>query len=145
MLKRLIALLLTLSALAVPCYADAPTTMDDGIMPALDSVETVVQSFTISSTGLATVYMRYFGTVDLTTITFETKLQKKFLFFFWGDVANGEPDHTWVDTKKTTNGSVTHTLQLTEKGTYRAVTDITVLSADASMETFQLVQEYVYE
>lgn len=148
MTKKLIALFLLLSALTagVPCYADAPTAeANDGIMLALDNVSNVTQTFDISATGLATVYLSYTGTMDMITITFETKLQKKFLFFFWGDVANGEPDHTWVVTKKTTNGTLTHTLQLEEKGTYRSVTDITVLSSDGTTDTHQIVHEYVYE
>ena len=146
MKKRLIALLLLLSALtaSVPCYATAPES-ESGIMPCWESINAADVIFDISTTGLATVYITYVGTMDMTTITFETKIQKKFLFFFWGDVANGDTNNTWTKTMMTTNGTLTHTLQLEEKGTYRSVTDITVLSADGTTDTHQLVHEYVYE
>ncbi len=143
MLKRLIALLLTLSALTVPSYAAVPEA-NDGIMPAYEGLNELRAILTISDTGLAAAVINYQGDADFHSISIKTKLQKKFMLVFWGDVANGETDHTWVDTRSSSSSIITHTLQLQEKGTYRIVVDITILTS-SDIETCQLVSECVYE
>ena len=144
MLKRLFTLLFAMYMFVTPSFA-AIASNETEIMPRWQSVSSIDSSLIIEDTGMAYVLIRYIGSNTLQKITFETKLQKKFLFFFWGDVANGETDHTWVRSFTAQTGSFSHTLQLEETGTYRAVIDITAVSTDGSSETIQRVHEYVYE
>ena len=73
-------------------------------------------TFSISSTGNATVKNSYAGSQGTTkSATITTKVQKK-VGLIWVTVSGG----SWTDTSTAINYSKTHSVQLSSKGTYRA-------------------------
>lgn len=73
-------------------------------------------TFTISSSGNATVSNNYIGKSGITKSgTITTKVQKK-VGLIWVTVSGG----SWKDTSTAINYSKNHSVQLSSKGTYRA-------------------------
>lgn len=87
-----------------------------GVQPFSNNVGSTSTTFTISSSGLATVKNTYNGITGVTrSAEIETKVQKKF-GLIWITVDNG----SWTDTSTATNFSKSHSVQLSKTGTYRA-------------------------
>ncbi len=123
-MKRFIAMVLcfvTLLTATFPVYASSITTYTN-------NVNTTNTSFSISSTGNATVSNSYTGKTGLVTKgTIETKIQKKF-GLIWITVDNG----SWTDTSTATNFSKSHSVQLSKTGTYRAHVVFTISGTGGS-------------
>ena len=137
--KKLIALMLCIlmvSSFVLPLYA-ATTRMNHGAY--YDVV------FSVSSSGLATVYVEYEGnTTTFTDFTVKTYIQKQSLGLIWTKVDNGEPNKTWVDSSTALTDSFEHELQLDSTGTYRAVFKITISGTGAEDDSFTERIEDVY-
>ena len=76
--------------------------------------------------GNATVKNSFTGLTGITTsVTITTKIQQKFLLFFWRDVDIGVSGNQWVDTSTDVRFTCSHSVSL-PSGTYRAVVTYTV-------------------
>ena len=88
----------------------------DEIVYRYNNVANVNTSFSISSTGKATVKNRYSGISGyLQSATITTKVQKK-VGLIWITVSGG----SWTDNSTSTDFSKSHSVQLSSTGTYRA-------------------------
>lgn len=123
-MKKLIAMALCIVILfmtVLPVFASGITVYSNNIYIA-DT------SFSISSTGNATVSNSYMGKQGLVTKgTIVTKVQKKY-GLIWITVDGGK----WTDTSTATNFSRSHSVQLTSKGTYRAHVEFTISGTGGS-------------
>ncbi len=135
-MKKLIAIILCFVILLTatfPAYAI-------GITPYTNNIYTTNTSFSISSTGKATVSNNYMGKSGLVTKgTIETKIQKKF-GLIWITVDGGK----WTDTSTATNFSKSHSVQLSKTGTYRAHVVFTVSGTGGSDDKITKNIEKVY-
>ena len=117
-MKRFTALLLclvTLITATITVYADS-------IQPFSNNVNSTEVSFIISSSGNATVTCKYYGKSGITKNSeIVTKVQKKF-GLIWITVSGG----SWTDTSTATNFSKSHSVQLSDTGTYRAHVEFTI-------------------
>lgn len=85
---------------------------------------------TVNSSGKATVTNEYYGLSNITKkVEMETKIQKK-VAFIWVTVKDGK----WTDTSTASSLSKSHSVQLTDSGTYRAKTDFVFTGADGTVE-----------
>lgn len=123
-MKKLIAIFLcivTLFTVAFPVYASS-------ITPYSNNIYSTNTSFSISSTGYATVSNNYMGKQGLVTKgTIVTKVQKKY-GLIWITVDGGK----WTDTSAATSFSQSHSVQLSSKGTYRAYVEFTISGTGGS-------------
>lgn len=123
-MKKLIAIVLcfvTLFILTLPVYASSITTYTN-------NVNTTNTSFSISSTGNATVSNNYAGKSGLVTKgTIVTKVQKK-VGLIWITVDGGK----WTETSTATNYAQSHSIQLSSTGTYRAHVEFTISGTGGS-------------
>ena len=111
-MKRFTALMLCL----VTFITATITVYADGIQPYYNNVNIVTTSFSISSSGKATVNNTYSGITGTTkNVKITTKVQKKY-GLIWITVSGG----SWTDTSTATNFSKSHSVQLSKTGTYRA-------------------------
>ena len=107
-MKRFTALLLclvTLITATITVYADS-------IQPFSNNVNSTEVSFIISSSGNATVTCKYYGKFGL----------------IWITVSGG----SWTDTSTATNFSKSHSVQLSDTGTYRAHVEFTISGSGGS-------------
>ena len=111
-MKRFTALMLCL----VTFITATITVYADGIQPYHNNINSVTTSFSISSSGKATVNNTYSGITGTTkNVKITTKVQKKY-GLIWITVSGG----SWTDTSTATNFSKSHSVQLSKTGTYRA-------------------------
>lgn len=111
-MKRFTALMLCL----VTFITATITVYADGIQPYYNNINSVTTSFSISSSGKATVNNTYSGITGTTkNVKITTKVQKKY-GLIWITVSGG----SWTDTSTATNFSKSHSVQLSKTGTYRA-------------------------
>ncbi len=117
-MKKIIASVLcffTILMITFSAYAES-------IQPYYNNIDNVGTSFSISSSGRATVNNSYSGITGTTkSVTIKTKIQKK-VGIIWVTVSGG----SWTDTSTATNYSKSHSLQLSSKGTYRAHVEFTI-------------------
>ena len=101
-------------------------------------------SFIIKN-DLGEVCASFVGYTGITTeAIIESKIQRRTLFW-WSDVDNGETDNTWVDHFYKVSGDVSHTVEITKKGTYRAVVTYTVKGTGGADDVIDEVIEFVYK
>lgn len=111
------------------------------VEPRWNNTATANSSIYINSSGMASVSFNCSGYAGTTTnIKAETKVERKW-GIFWLDVDGGE----WVDTVNDNYLAVTHYLQLSKTGTYRATTNFTVSGTGGSADKIECRSEYVYE
>lgn len=135
-MKRFIAMILcfvTLITATFPVYASSITTYTN-------NVNTTNTSFSISSTGNATVSNNYAGKSGLVTKgTIVTKVQKK-VGLIWITVDGGK----WTDTSTATNYAQSHSIQLSSTGTYRAHVEFTISGTGGSNDKITKNVEKTY-
>jgi len=142
-MKKILTLIL-LSALLCAALSLSVFADDTQIQPRSNNYMVANASFTISSTGNASVTVRYIGyasVFDGAKIT--SKIQKN-ESGTWVDVNNGQPDNTWTDTSTLVSFNTTHTHQLTERGTYRAVVNFEIWGRGGATDCVEKIVEYVY-
>ncbi len=115
-----------------------------GVSTCNNNLNTTVTSLYIAN-DLAEINAYFVGYTGITTEAIvESKLQRRTLFW-WSDVDNGETDNTWVDHFYDVSGDVYHTLEVTKKGTYRAVVTYTVKGTGGADDVIDEVVEFVYK
>lgn len=113
--------IVTLFSATITAYAGS-------IQPYSNNVLTTNTTFSISSTGKATVSNTYSGITGTTkNAKIVTKVQKK-VGLIWVTVDNG----SWTDTSTATNFSKSHSVQLSKTGTYRAHVEFTISGTGGS-------------
>lgn len=134
-----VAVILSVSTLAMTAvYAIG------GVSTCNNNLNTTVTSFVIFD-DVGRVDASFVGYTGITTETIiESKIQRRTLFW-WSDVDNGETDNTWVDHFYKVSGDVTHTVEITKKGTYRAVVTYTVKGTGGADDVIDEVIEFVYK
>lgn len=114
---------LILGMFALPAFADNEIDAPEPGEPEEPYlyVNRVISDFNIEN-SVANIIVRYIGITNITTrAEISIKLQHRFLFW-WFDVSGGE----WNDTVYGVNGSVDHSLALTDAGDFRAVINVKV-------------------
>lgn len=123
-MKKFVSVLLCLTVLlttSITVYAEDVQTYSN-------NVSTTNTSFSISSSGKATVNNTYMGITGTTkSAKIVTKVQKKF-GLIWITVDNG----SWTDTSTANNFSQSHSVQLSKTGTYRAHVVFTISGTGGS-------------
>lgn len=123
-MKRFTALMLCL----VTFITATITVYSDGIQPYYNNINSVTTSFSISSSGKATVNNTYSGITGTTkNVKITTKVQKKY-GLIWITVSGG----SWTDTSTATNFSKSHSVQLSKAGTYRAHVEFKISGSGGS-------------
>lgn len=111
-MKRFLAFVLCLIALisfTVSAYANEIGTYTNNVL-------STTTTFSITTSGKATVTNKYYGKSGVTKkATITTKVQKK-VGLIWVTVSGG----SWTDTSTAVDYSKSHSVQLSSKGTYRA-------------------------
>lgn len=125
----IILAMLILMTTALPAFAaDASSE----ISPRYNNTSTTSVGFTISSSGKATAsysynaYAQYF-----TGATVTTKIQKRTLGLFWTTVED------WTDNWTSAYKSCTHSYQLTDSGTYRAVVEFEIRGTNGAADKIE--------
>ncbi|MEA4831412.1 MAG: hypothetical protein VB118_02190 [Oscillospiraceae bacterium] len=148
-LKRKIGFLLMVVTLLLctitPVFAaGADCTAVSSPICMLANVSDAITVFLIVDTNNAVVNAYYCGYPGITTNgTIEIKLQKKFLFW-WTDVNNGQPNNTWTDTFTGYDGSVSHSLRLSQTGEYRALVTYTVYGSGGETDVIPVTMYDTY-
>ena len=116
------------------------TVYASGVQPFSNNVGSTITTFTISSSGLATVKNTYNGITGVTrSAEIETKVQKKF-GLIWITVDNG----SWTDTSTATTFSKSHSVQLSKAGTYRAHVEYKISGTGGSVDKITKNVERTY-
>ena len=126
--------LTVLSVVAFPVSAD-----DYGVMPCFNNVFEIDTGFSISTSGLAAIYVSYEGYEGITTgAKIEIKLERKTWGLFWSEV------DTWTRIPGTVYYETEVTYQLTKTGTYRATVtyEIRGTAGESDTHTFQHEKTY---
>lgn len=122
-MKKFIAACLCLVTLftTITAYAGSIQTYSNNVL-------TTNTTFSISSSGKATVANSYSGITGTTkSAKIVTKVQKK-VGLIWVTVSNG----SWTDTSTATSFSKSHSVQLSGTGTYRAHVVFTISGSGGS-------------
>lgn len=123
-MKKMIAVILSVVILlttTITAYAGSIQLYSNNVL-------TTNTTFSISSSGLATVKNTYSGITGTTkSAEIVTKVQKK-VGLIWVTVSNG----SWTDTSTATSFSKSHSVQLSSKGTYRAHVVFTISGTGGS-------------
>ncbi len=128
-------LVIMLFAMAIPTMA-----AENGITPRYNNTGSTEAVFVIYDDGEAIVSFTCIGYEGITTrIVVETKIQKKFLWW-WNDV----DDASWIDESNKDYCVGDHTIQLTKSGTYRAVITYNVYGSggEADVITAEIEKKY---
>lgn len=123
-MKKVIAIILCL----VTLFSATITAYASSIRPYSNNVGSTNTTFTISSSGLATVKSSYSDSLNrVKNAEIVTKVQKK-VGLIWVTVDGG----SWTDTSTSTSFSKSHSVQLSSKGTYRAHVVFTISGTGGS-------------
>ena len=122
-----VMLVIMLFAMSIPTMA-----VDNGITPRYNNTDTTEAVFVIRDDGEAIVSFTCFGYEGITTrIVVETKIQKKFLWW-WNDVDGA----AWTDESTKVYCANDHSIQLTKSGTYKAVITYNVYGSGGEADIF---------
>lgn len=111
------------------------------VEPRWNNTATATAALYVNSSGRASIAYTCVGVAGVTTnIRAETKLERKW-GIFWLDVDGGE----WTDTIDENYLSLTHYLQVSKTGTYRATVNFTVYGTRGAADEIECRSEYVYE
>lgn len=123
-MKRFIALMLCLAIFVTTTV----TVYASSIQPYFNNISNVTTSFSIASSGKATVNNTYSGITGTTkNVKIVTKVQKKY-GLIWITVSDG----SWTDNSTANNFSKSHSIQLSKTGTYRAHVEFTISGTGGS-------------
>lgn len=131
-MKSLISfLLIVLTILSV--YILPVSAEEQIVTPRLNNAILINTDFSISSSGLASIYVYYEGYKGITTgARIEVTLQRKTWGLFWSDV------ETWTRIPGTVSFTDCLTYQLTKTGTYRAIVEYEIRgTGESDFHTFE--------
>ena len=118
---------------------------DEGIMPCWSNGTECTMVFEISNTGLAVAQVTFTGIPGVTTqVRSEMYIQKRVLGIFWKKVDIGVEDNIWVDVTTEDMYFFTHSVQLEDTGTYRAVFELTFSGTGGTDDVVSDKIEYTY-
>ncbi len=144
-MKKLISVILCASVLLSMLVTVASAEGNAGIEPCLNNTSMATTGFEIED-GVAYITLCYAGYTGIATgATITSKIQKKFLLFFWKDVDNGMPNNEWINVIVGDNFLGGHSLELTSKGTYRAVVEYVIRGSGGSDDVLNAEVECKYE
>jgi len=129
-MKKNVSLSLCVCMLFTFCFYSNAQENSDSAVPLgivrFSSIESSSLSFSVSADGQANIQYSVFLKSNAGPVIVKTYIEKKSLGLFWIRVDTGTKDNEWTDrfNKKFFVGS--HTLQLTESGTYRATIEVYV-------------------
>ena len=142
-MKKILSLLLTVSLL---CCLGGTVVAETAPQPRLNNTTAATLAFGISDSGSANVVVTCHGESDIMTkATAVTYIEKKTLLFFWTRVDIGTTDNVWTETDIGCDFYASNTVQLSSKGTYRAVTQLTVSSSGGADDVIDIDKEAKYE
>lgn len=119
---------------------------ENEIQPRYNNVAMTDSSFVILSDGSAEVTVSYYGSSGITTgATITTQIQKKFLGVFWKKVDIGVADNTWVENVNDHSFFTYYTVQLTNKGDYRAKIHYTIYGTAGAADEIDDLLTYTYK
>lgn len=145
-MKRIVSIVLTL-VLFVGTFAigASATSINDGIQPLWNNTTDVYTSFSISSSGKATITMSCDGDSNFTRVNIVSYIEKKTLGLFWTRVEIGTNNNEWKDSSNKNPYAQTRSTTLDSKGTYRAVVTYTVEGTGGSDDVIKDTIEDKYE
>lgn len=122
-----VMLVIMLFAMAIPTMA-----AENEITPRYNNTSTTQAVFVIRDDGEAIISYTCLGYEGITTrIVVETKIQKKFLWW-WNDVDGA----SWTDESNKDYCDAEHSIQLTKSGTYKAVITYNVYGTGGEADIF---------
>ena len=123
-MKKIVSILLVIGLV---CCLAGTATAETTVQPRLNNTTAATLVFSIDENGLAEVVLTCYGECGtMTGVTATTYIEKKTFLFFWSRVDIGTGNDVWVDIYAGCDFIKGHTVQLTSKGTYRAVTEMVV-------------------
>ena len=138
LLKRIASLILVIATLFV--FAVNTFASENTITPRYNNTGSTEAVFIIDANGLATVTYTCIGYRGITTnIVVETKIEKKF-WWWWNDVDGA----SWTDQSSDYYCDSTHTIQLSDTGTYRATITYTVYGSGGEADVIEREIEKSY-
>ena len=133
-LSLVLVFLTIFSVVVFPVSAD-----DYVVMPCFNNVFEIDTGFSISTSGLAAIYVSYEGYDGITTgARIEIKLERKTWGLFWSEV------DTWTRIPGTVYFSDEVTYQLTRTGTYRATVTYEIRGTAGESDTHTFQHEITY-
>ena len=143
-LSFVLCTVIILCSLCVPSFADNSNDME--ITPYLNNTSFVDVIFTINSSGRAVVTVILSGYDGITShADISIKLQKKTSSSTWSDVNIGYTNNTYTSTIYGVDGLDEAVFQLSSKGTYKALVDVTVYGSGGPADLIEVDSEYVYD
>lgn len=143
-MKKLIVCVLSL-AILFSLSATALGSTDPIIQPYYNNAGNASANFSINTSGKAVVSLFCQGTPGVMTgVTVKTYIEKKSFIFFWTRVSIGQPNDEWVDTASGSSFAKEHSVQLKDKGTYRAVIKFTVTGTGGAADNIPFTIEDSY-
>ena len=124
-----IALIMAMSAFSA--FAAAQT-----VEPCFNNVERVSNHAEVSSSGKLTATNRYTADANVfSKAIITTYVEKKVLGLFWSRVDIGQTDNKWIDVRYDNVYTGTHSVQLSDKGTYRVTSEFVVYGSGGPADT----------
>ena len=115
------------------------------VMPRLNNTAGTSSSFSISSTGKATLVATYDGYRNVTSgATITSYIEKRTLGVFWTKVDIDQPNNEWVDSSSNYYGAFGHEFQLKNTGTYRATIIYEISGTGGATDVIEYEQERTY-
>ena len=142
MKKVITVLLLMLLFAAFGINAFAAT--NEGISTCATNVITVITGFDISDSGNAEVTVKYFGYNGITQSAKITTKIERLVGGVWSTVEIGVYDNVWIDNSTQVNYTNTHSVQLTSRGTYRAVVVYEISGTGGATDVIERTIEKTY-
>lgn len=114
------------------------------IQPRYNNAINAAAIFNISTDGNATLELRYIGySTVFEEAIIVSKIQKN-ISGVWVDVDIETPDNQWVDTSAVSTFSTTHSVQLAERGLYRAVVTFEIRGSGGAADIIEKTVEKTY-
>lgn len=145
-MKKIISLLVSTFAIAICLSISviAVTSNETEVVPYYNNTNKASVTFAISSTGKATFNLSCIGKSGVTTkITAVSYIQRK-VGLIWIKVDNGLDGKKWTDTVNGSNLIKSHSLQLSQTGTYRTKVEYTVYGSGGSADVIEKVVSATY-
>lgn len=140
-MKKLIAAILTIAALFATFAVPVSAAQAPEISPLYENVVSAYVTLAIDSSGGATVRVRMTGSNSLEQVNVITYLERQ-ISGKWYRVYLGNLETEWNYTTTSSTIYQTYTAQLSTTGTYRAVSEFTVIGT--TVETFTKTSQCTY-
>ena len=143
-MKRRLSSIIFLLIVLLSLILSVSGTSDD-VAPYLNNTGTTSSSFSISSSGKATLSATYNAYSNVFTNAKVTSyIEKKTLGFFWTKVDIGQPNKEWVDTSTRYSNTIIHEFQLEDTGTYRATIVYEISGTGGATDIIEYEKERTY-